>query len=209
MTSESKKLIKAFLMPTLFGILILNIRLIESLTGIDLVRLGIYPRQVSGLIGIVTAPLIHSSFNHLFSNLFPLILMGSAVNYFYPKSSGKVFVIVYFFTNVLVWLFAREAYHIGASGIVYGLASFLFFSGVIRRDVRAITVALLVVFLYGGLIWGIFPIDQSISYESHFYGGMVGFFCSFIFRKKDKYKRYDWEDEEVDWRKEDLKVKYD
>lgn len=209
MDNDKQNLIHAFFMPTLFGILILNIHLIAFLLKLDLVTLGIFPRHLSGLVGIVTAPLIHASFNHVLSNIFPLIIMGAAVVYFYSESSQKVFPIIYFATNTLVWLFARESYHIGASGLVYGLASFLFFSGIFRREVRSITVALLVVFLYGGLVWGVLPVDPSVSYESHFYGGAVGFLCSFIFRKKDKYKRYDWEDEEVDWNKEDLKIKYD
>jgi membrane associated rhomboid family serine protease len=209
MDAENRRLLKSFFLPVLFGILILNIRLIESLTSIDLTFLGIFPRRVSGLIGVITAPLIHSGFNHLYSNFFPLIIMGAAVIYFYPKTSGRVIPMIYLFTNILVWLFARPAYHIGASGLVYGLASFLFFSGVIRRDVRAITVALLVVFLYGGLVWGIFPIDQKISYESHFYGSSVGFILSFVFRKSDPYKKYDWEEEEKTWNKDDLKIKYD
>jgi len=209
MDAENRRLLKSFFLPVLFGILILNIRLIESLTSVDLTFLGIFPRRSSGLIGIVTAPLIHSGFNHLYSNFFPLIIMGAAVIYFYPKASGKVIPLIYLFTNILVWLFARPAYHIGASGLVYGLASFLFFSGVIRRDARAITVALLVVFLYGGLVWGIFPVDQKISYESHFYGSAVGFILSFVFRKSDPFKKYDWEDEETTWNKDDLKIKYD
>lgn len=209
MNDEKQRLIKAFLMPTLFGILILNVQLIQTFGKIDLTGFGIYPGKTSGLLGILLAPLIHSGFKHLLSNLFPLILMGGAVFYFYPTSANKVVTIIYFATNLLVWLFARSAYHIGASGIVYGLASFLFFSGVIRRDARAITVALLVVFLYGGLVWGILPIDKNISYESHFYGGAVGFLCSFIFKKKDPYKKYEWENEERDWNKDDLKIKYD
>lgn len=207
--NDKQKFIKSLFMPTLFGILILNIQLIQSLTNIDLTRFGIFPHRVSGIIGILLAPLIHSGFNHLISNIIPLILMGTSIYYFYPSSSNKVIIIIYFLTGLLVWLFARPAYHIGASGIVYGLASFLFFSGIIKRDVRSITVALLVVFLYGGLVWGVLPIDNKISYESHFYGAVVGFLCAFIFRKSDPYKKYDWEDEEKDWNDNDLKIKYD
>ncbi|RMD48210.1 MAG: rhomboid family intramembrane serine protease [Ignavibacteria bacterium] len=207
--SDKQKFIKALIMPTLFGILILNVQLIQSFTGIDLTRFGIFPHKATGIIGILLSPLIHSGFNHLISNIIPLFLMGTALYYFYPSSANKVITIIYILTGILVWLFARPAYHIGASGVVYGLASFLFFSGIIKRDVRSITVALLVVFLYGGLVWGILPIDNKISYESHFYGGVVGFICAFIFRKSDPYKKYDWEDEEKDWDDNDLKIKYD
>jgi len=93
--------------------------------------------------------------------------------------------------------------------LIYGLGAFLFFSGVVRRDIRAIAVALLVVFLYGGMVWGVFPLDRHISFESHFFGLLTGFLLAFVFRKQDPYKKYDWEDEPEDWDKNDLEIKYD
>ncbi len=206
--SEQKKLLTALLIPALFVILILNIQLIEVFFNLNLVFLGVLPRTLRGVKGIFFGPLIHGGFNHLFSNSIPLLLLGTAVAYFYPKSSNKVFALLYFVPSILVWIFARQAYHIGSSGIVYGLGSFLFFSGVVRRDTRAIVVSLLVVFLYGGLIWGIFPLDPRISFEAHFFGLLTGFLLAFVFRKQDPYKRYDWEDEEEDWDKNDLEIKY-
>ncbi len=206
--SEKKNFYSALLVPTVFAILILNIKLIEVLLGLNFASLGIYPRSLNGLKGIAFAPLIHANFNHLLSNIIPLILLGTGVAYFYPTSSNKVFTLLYFIPNLLVWLFARQAYHIGSSGIVYGLGSFLFFSGVIRRDTRAVVVSLLVVFIYGGLVWGIFPLNPQISFESHFFGLLTGFALAFLFRKKDPYKKYDWEDEEVDWDKNSLEIKY-
>ena len=148
------------------------------------------------MLGILSAPLIHASISHILSNTPTLLILSVAVMYFYPSSSLKVFAIIYLLTGTLVWLFAREAYHIGASGIIYGLLSFLFFSGVFRRDNRSIALALLVTFIYGGLVWGILPGAKGISWESHLFGGISGIIVSFIYRKEDPYIKYDWEKEE-------------
>lgn len=172
-------------------------------------KLGILPRNVEGLIGIVTAPLIHGSFSHLISNTVPLILMGLGIFYFYPKVAYKVFVIIYLGTGILVWFFGREVYHIGASGVIYGFVSFLFFSGVFRKDNKSIALALIVIFLYGGLIWGVLPTRQAISWESHLFGAVVGIVAAFIFRNVDPPKKYEWEDEEDDTPVEKLEVSYD
>ncbi len=204
-----KSLFSALFLPPVFVILILNIKLIEIALKLNLTFLGIFPRSLSGLKGIFFAPLIHANFNHVFSNAIPLLILGAGISYFYPVSSNKVFTLLYFVPNILVWIFARQAFHIGSSGIVYGMGSFLFFSGVIRRDTRSVVLSLLVVFIYGGLVWGIFPLAPNISFESHFFGLLTGFLLAFLFRKNDPYKKYDWEDEEDDWNKEELKIKYD
>ena len=115
---------------------------------------------------------------------------------FYRKSSYKVILIIYIGTGLLDWLFARKAYHIGASGIIYGFVAFLFFSGIIRRDTRAIALALLVTFLYGSLIWGILPLDSGISWESHLFGSIMGIFCAFLYKKSDPAIKYEWEYED-------------
>jgi membrane associated rhomboid family serine protease len=172
-------------------------------------QLGILPRNQSGLIGVFTSPLIHGGFSHLISNTAPLIVMGLGIFYFYPKVAYKVFTIIYFGTGILVWIFAREVYHIGASGIIYGFVSFLFFSGIFRKDNRSIALALVVVFLYGGLIWGVLPVEKGVSWESHLFGTLVGIIPAFIFRKIDPPKRYDWENEEPDTPVEKLEVSYD
>jgi membrane associated rhomboid family serine protease len=205
----SKDLFKRLLIPLIFPILLWLIQLISNLFNLDLYKLGVLPRTVSGLIGILTSPLIHSGFSHLISNTFPLIVLGIGIFYFYPKVAYKVFIIIYLGTGILVWLFAREAYHIGASGIVYGFISFVFFSGVFRRDNRSIALALVVVFLYGGVIWGILPIQKGVSWESHLFGGIVGIISAFMFRKIDPPKKYEWEDEESDTPVEKLEVSYD
>ena len=170
---------------------------------------GLHPRTFSGLIGIITSPLIHAGFTHLLSNSLPVFLLAAGIIYFYPETAFKVIAIIYFFTGLLVWLFARPVYHIGASGLIYGFAAFLFFSGIFKRDNRSIALSLLVTFLYGGMVWGILPGQPGISWESHLFGGVTGIVCSFIFRKKDKHYRYDWEAEESDIPPDKLEISYD
>jgi membrane associated rhomboid family serine protease len=176
---REKKLFSSILFPASFILLLWIIKIGELVFSINLSHLGLLPQKLQGLIGIVTAPLIHSGFSH-----------------FYPKSAFKIFTFVYIIPGIFVWFFGRPAYHIGASGLIYGFVSFLFFSGIIRRDTRSIALALIVTFLYGSIIWGIFPQNNGISWEYHLFGSLTGIACAFIFRKSDPYKRYDWEDEE-------------
>ena len=189
---------KSLLFPLLFVFLMTAMEIIEVVFDISLVKFGILPGNISGLIGIAASPLIHSDFEHLLSNSFPIIFLGTGLLYFYKNSAPKVIAMIYIIPGILVWLFGRESYHIGASGLVYGFAAFLFFSGIIRRDTRAITLALLVTFLYGSLVWGILPLERGISWEGHLFGALTGIAAAVIFRKSDPYKKYDWEDEEED-----------
>jgi membrane associated rhomboid family serine protease len=172
--------------------------------------MGILPRDGFGLMGIITAPLIHGDFSHLISNTFPIIVLGWIVFFFYPKISFFLFTFVYIITGLLVWLLAREVYHIGASGLVYGFVSFLFFSGIFRRDNKSVALALIITFLYGGLVWGILPGMKGISWESHLFGTIAGLVAAYIFRQVDPpSKKYDWEDEEDDFDVNELEVSYD
>jgi len=208
MTEEKTKFIRSLYLPVSFVLLITIIKVVEVIFGYSFIPFGLYPRTLHGLLGIITSPMIHANFDHLYSNAIPLLVLGISINYFYQESSKKVFLISYFLTEILVWIFARGSYHIGASGVVYALVSFLFFSGIIKKDKRAITLSLLVVFLYGGLAYGIFPVKEGISWESHLLGGLVGIFMAFLFKKKDIYKRYDWEDEELEEDVKNLEVSY-
>ena len=164
---------------------------------LDYIDYGIFPRTFSGLKGILFSPFIHGSLSHLFNNSFPILILGTALFYYYGRLGVKVFVLIYFLTGMLVWISARDAYHIGASGIIYGLAGFLFLSGVLRREKTLMALSLLVTFLYGSLFWGIFPVREHISWESHFWGGIVGFVLALYYRKEGpQRKKYDWELEE-------------
>jgi membrane associated rhomboid family serine protease len=180
---EKEHIRKSLLIPALFVMVIWLIKVFESVTGISLVTYGVYPGKVTGLIGILTFPLLHGSWGHLFSNTFPVLFLSMGVLYFYKSSGMKVLLMSYFIPGIGIWLFGRESYHIGASAIIYSLVAFLFFSGVIRRDKRAITLALIVTFLYGGLVWGVLPLKREISWEGHLFGALTGIVAAIIFRK--------------------------
>jgi len=200
MNTEKKSLIYSLTYPLLFVFLLWIIKIAESLIHADFGFLGIYPLKPEGLLGIITAPLIHGDFKHLFSNSVPLIVLGGCLFYFYKELSVKTFILIYLITGIWVWFGARDAYHIGASGVVYGLASFLFFSGIIRRDMQLLAITLLVTFLYGSLVWGVIPDffpEKNISWESHLMGLIAGFVLAVYFRKSGpQRKEYDWEEEE-------------
>ena len=153
------------MIPVIFVILIWILELIQVNTGIRLLSLGIIPRHAEGLTGIITAPFIHSGFDHLLSNTLPILIVGAGLFYFYPTLAWNVILLIWSFTGLWVWISGRTSSHIGASGLIYGLVSFLFFSGILRKDRRLIAISLLVTFLYGSLVWGIFPVDQSVSWE--------------------------------------------
>ena len=207
---DHTKLLQSLLIPGGFIVLLWLILIIQQTFNLNFPYLfGLYPRKTSGLIGIITSPLIHGGYAHLFSNTLPVFLLSSGIIYFYPETAFKVISIIYIFTGLLVWLLARSVYHVGASGLIYGFASFLFFSGIFKRDNRSIGLALLVTFLYGGIVWGILPGQPGISWESHFFGGITGFVCAFIFRKKDRHFKYDWEAEESDIPPDQLEISYD
>ncbi len=196
MKEEKGKFLFSLAIPAAFVVLLWVILLSEKLFGLNFDRLGLFPRRLTGLLGIITAPLIHAGYAHLFSNTLPLLFLGTGILYFYRNAAFKVFAIVYFVPGVFVWLLARPAYHIGASGMIYGLVTFLFFSGIIRRDTRSVALALIVTFLYGSIIWGVIPLNNGISWEYHLFGSLTGIFCAFYFRKSDPYKKYEWEEEE-------------
>ena len=149
--------------------------------------LGVLPRTIKGSLGIVTGPLIHGDVIHLLSNTLPILLLGIMLFYFYHRIAVRLFILIYLLTGIATWLVARDAYHIGASGIVYGIASFLFFSGIIRKSRQLMTISAIIIFLYGGMIYGVFPdaVEANVSWESHLMGGMVGIVLAFVFRNTE------------------------
>lgn len=162
-------------------------------------KYGILPRTGKGSLGILSAPLFHSNFEHYFSNFVPFILFNTAAGYFYPNIMPRLFPLLYFGSGIFVWMFARNAVHLGASGLVYGTAAFLFFSGLFRWERRSITLAIAVVFLYGSMVWGVIPGgDPQISWESHLGGALFGGFAAYYFRKFDVYEPPYEEDDDDD-----------
>lgn len=170
---------------TFFLAVLWGIKALEIGFDADFSFLGIYPRTLYGATGIITGHWIHGDIPHLVSNTFPLAFLGVGITYFYRDIALKVFSIIYLSTGLCVWAIARPAFHVGASGIVYGLVSFLFFMGLFRRDAPSLAISLVVVFLYHGLFAGLFPLSERVSWESHVFGGMAGLVCSFLFRKYD------------------------
>jgi membrane associated rhomboid family serine protease len=166
----------------------------------ELTRFGVRPRSLPGLPGVLVAPLLHGDFSHLISNSLPLLVLGTGMLYLYPHSSLKVIPAVYLGPGLAVWLFGRPPLHIGASGLVYGLAIYILISGIIRRDTRAVSAAMLVFFLYGTLLWGLLPNHSSISWETHLIAALIGLVLALLFRRLDVplRKRYDWENESHD-----------
>ena len=183
---SEKVLIRRSIYYTLsFVFLLWLIKAVEITLGEDFAVYGILPRTLKGTIGIITAPLIHGSILHLMSNTIPLIMLGIGLWYFYYNIALEVFIWIYLVSGFWVWLLAREAYHIGASGLVYGIASFLFFSGLIRRENRLMVVSAIIMFLYGGMIYGVFPgmVDPNVSWETHLLASLAGVMLAVLFRK--------------------------
>lgn len=169
----------------------------ELVFGWQLTQYSIYPRQAFGLWGIVFAPLLHSSFEHLFSNTLALLVLSTALFYEYPKAAKWAFPIIYLGSGLCVWLFARSSFHLGASGLTHGMMFFLFLIGILRRDKPAMAISMIVFFLYGSMIWTILPTEEGISFESHLFGALIGVFCAIAFRNTDPKppeKIYSWEE---------------
>ena len=191
----------AILLASVPVLLILWIHLCEVWLGWNLHQLGVYPRTISGLTGILTAPLIHGSWQHVFGNSAPLLLLGSMLIYGYPRSRWWALAIIWLLSGVGVWLLARSSYHFGASGITHGMFFYLFIGGILRRDKRSSALLMIAFYLYGGMLMTIFPRDPGVSFESHLCGAIAGIICAVIFRHWDPKplrKKYSWEEEAVD-----------
>jgi len=197
---ENKKIsFNVFIFPLFISIIMALIKMIELKYGYSLSKYGVLPKDIQSLAGIISAPFIHSSTQHLFNNLIPLFFLLSAMIHFYDKLAYYIYILIHILAGLLLWFIGREVYHIGASGIVYGLATFMFFSGIFRKNIQLLSFSLLITFLYGSMVWGIFPetVKPGISWEAHLSGSIVGFILSIIFLKKGpQKKKYEWEDDE-------------
>lgn len=169
--------------PISFIVFMWAVFFVTIILNVHLGNFGIYPRTTVGFLGIFTSPLIHANFKHLLSNTVPMIGMLTIMVMFYPRVAMKAFLMIYVLTGLSVWCFGRPVYHIGASGVVYGLVAFVFWSGVFRRSMKSIVLALIIVILYTPMFAGILPNQEGISWESHLLGGIVGIFTSFYYKK--------------------------
>ena len=174
------------------------ILIVDAVLGLGLARFGLRPRHLDGLIGVFTAPLLHSGAEHLFSNSLPLMVSLTTVLYLYPRSAMRVIPVIWIGSGILAWIIGRESLHFGASGFVYGLLAFVFISGILRLDMRSVAVSVMVWFLYGSMIWGVLPIRPNMSWELHLAGAIMGVALAIVYRHWDvaPVKRYSWEDDD-------------
>ncbi len=207
---EGQALLHSMIMPFIVLALMWLVFGVDQLFGLGLGEYGVQPLKPIGLIGIITAPMLHANIGHIAANSIPFFLLFSGLFYFYKDLAWKIFWLSWLLTGIGVWCFARgDGSHIGASGIIYALATYHFLSGVIRKNTRLAAFSLLVAFLYGSLVWGIFPsffLKENISWESHLMGGVSGIILALYFRHEgpdaDKYTIDDEDDdpyEEAEW----------
>ena len=206
---EKKIFFHSLLFPAIFVLALWIVKIIELTSGLSFVEFGIYPRHINGLQGVLFSPFIHSDFSHLISNSLPFFILGFMLIYFYRRISYRIFFLLYILSGISTWIMGREAWHIGASGVVYAMATFHFVSGIIRSDVRLLTLSAIVVFLYGGLVWGLLPIRPEISWEGHLSGAIFGVALAFYYRKYTvRREKFDWEDEPDDDEEENDETYY-
>ena len=179
---HKSSLAPAILWPLLIVFSIWIVYWIEIRFRFNFTSFGVYPRQVRGLFGILASPFIHSGIDHLYKNSIPLLVLLASLFYFYKDIAWKALFFGLLGSGLLTWIIARPSFHIGASGIVYFLASFLFFKGISSKNYRLVALALIVVFLYGSLVWGTVPGKPGISWEGHLSGFVFGLLLSFFLK---------------------------
>lgn len=180
--------------PLAAVILIWTVFWIELRFQINLNDFGLYPRRFSGLRGVFFSPFIHGSLEHLYNNTIPLALLLASLFYFYRDVAIKVLLVGALFSALITWGIGRPSYHIGASGIIYLLVSFVFFKGIFTKYYRLVAVSLIVVFIYGSLLWYIFPTEDGISWEGHLGGFLTGLVLAFVVKTEvPSAKKYAWE----------------
>jgi membrane associated rhomboid family serine protease len=189
-TLTKRYFLDSLLFPAVAALSILLVHAYQQVQDFDPGLYGIMSRRLWGLRGIITGPLIHGSWQHVFSNAVPLFALTFVCLYFYRKVAMQAFWLIYFGTGTAVWFFARPVSHIGASGVVYGLFFFVLCNGIFRRSLRGIMISAIIMLLYSGMFMGLLPNQEGVSWESHLIGGMMGIFAAFTFRN-------DLEDEEV------------
>ena len=204
MTSQDEKrhFTSSVIVPVIMVMIMWLVKIIETVFHLDFGFLGIKPLSAEGLPGILLFHFIHGDWEHLFANTIPILVLGTSLYYFYRPLANKILLILIFSTGLLTWCGARSGVHIGASALVYGLTFFLMLSGFIRRDRKLTIISLIVVFLYGSLVWGLYPkyaIENNISWEGHLSGFVMGIVLTFFYKKEGPQREeHMWEDEDND-----------
>ena len=198
------------LIPMLAILSIWTVFWFEVKFNVNLNEYGIYPRTLKGLRGILFSPFLHGSLEHLYNNSLPLVILSGALAYFYRNVTLKVLLLGIFFSGLLTWCIGRPSYHIGASGLIYVLASFIFFKGIFTKHYRLVALSLLVVFIYGGLLWYILPIEEGISWEGHLAGFLTGLVLALITKTYlPPAPKYAWESEEFSEEEDEFMKQFD
>ena len=183
---------------------------LELKWGVNFNSHGIYPGRLSGLQGIVFSPFIHGSLDHLYNNSFPLLVLLAALIYFFPRQAVLVVVLGILGSGLLTWLIGRPSYHIGASGLIYVLASFIFFKGIFEKHFRLVALSLTVVFIYGSMLWYVLPIEEGISWEGHLSGLFTGLALAKLIKVSiPTPKKYAWENEDYDENEDEFLQHFD
>lgn len=198
---EKQKFFGSLIFPAILILLIWIIKLTEVGLNVSFAEYGLLPQTLIGLRGILFSPLLHADWAHLSTNTVPLFILTAGLMYYYAKKAPIIFTLCWLVTGLWVWIFAKDTgIHIGASGVVYALATFHFTSGILRREPRMMAFSMLVVFLYGGLVWGVMPEffpEKNISWQSHLLGGLAGILIAFGYRSDGPQRKvYDWGDED-------------
>lgn len=183
-TPGQREFLHAVFIPVLICIFIVLTFVFERGMHLDFHEAGIFPRDIKHLSGILSYVFIHADWGHLFNNILSFLALGSCLFYFYKEIAAKVLFLSYLFSGALLWVIGRESFHIGASGLIYAVAFFLFFSGLLRKHIPLIAISLIITFLYGSMVWHIFPwkVNDPISWEGHLSGGISGLILSLIYR---------------------------
>ena len=186
MKRDIQRIMLAAAKPLFLIFILYMLKIVEVGMHWDLSHLGIYPMEKRGVFGILTHPLIHSGFSHLLANTLPLFFLSWCLFYFYRGIAGKIFILIWIGAGLLTFIIGKPGWHIGASGLIYGLAFFLFFSGILRKHVPLVALSLLVTFLYGSLVWNMFPqfASSTTSWEGHLGGAAAGIAAAILFRHK-------------------------
>ena len=206
-STEKRQFFHAIFIPFIIGIIMVMSFIMERGMNWDFHSAGVYPRRLENIWGIFTLVFIHGDWSHLANNVISFVLLCSCLYFFYKQIASKVLVISYIFSGLILWIIGRDSWHIGASGLIYSIAFFLFFSGILRRHVPLIALSLIIAFLYGSMVWHIFPweIQDPISWEGHLAGGIIGFTLSIWYKNDGPQKPIkQWEEENEEDEEEEI-----
>lgn len=199
------------LLVPLFAVLIIwSVFWVEVNFSVSFNSYGLLPRNLVGLRGIAFSPLIHGSLDHLYNNTIPLAVLSLALFYFYRKKAWSVLLLGWLLSGFMTWVIGRDSYHIGASGIIYVLASFIFFKGVFQKHFRLVALSLAIVFIYGSMLWYVLPIKDGVSWEGHLSGFLTGLFLASVIKISPPIrKKYDWEREDYNEEEDEFLKHFD